>query len=72
MNVIDFTVVQYVNRQVRVDPQLKTEPVARVQPIRPIDPYREHEADDFLEEQANAYGVLPELKLPGRSFDREV
>ncbi|WP_214846644.1 hypothetical protein [Exiguobacterium sp. s193] len=64
---IDFTVVQYVNRQVRVEPERKTEPVARINPIERIQSH-----DYELEEQANAYGVLPELKLPGRKFDREV
>ena len=64
---IDFTVVQYVNRQVRTEPERKTEPVARINPIERIQPH-----DYELEEQANAYGVLPELKLPGRKFDREV
>ena len=64
---VHFTVVQYVNRQVRVDLERKTEPVARINPIKRVEP---HHAE--LEEQANAYGILPELKLPGRKFDREV
>ncbi|WP_214881853.1 MULTISPECIES: hypothetical protein [unclassified Exiguobacterium] len=57
---IDFTVVQYVNRQVQPSGRASIEPVTRIKRVQRIRPRRE----EWLEEEQEKY--------PGRYVDRSI
>ncbi|WP_114569844.1 hypothetical protein [Exiguobacterium flavidum] len=62
----DFTVVQYVNRQVRHEMK-QIEPIVRIRPVEPV-----RSKWEALEDRIDHYGESNNQKLPGRNFDREV
>lgn len=57
---IDFTIVQYVNRQVQPSGRASIEPVTRINRVQRIRPRQE----EWLEEE--------QAKSPGRLIDRSV